>query len=431
MSERDLEAQLAEAQETIRLLQEELAETNRGLVALTLEIEQRVDDRTAELREANRQLQYEIVERRKAEEALRESEARFRELYDDAPVGYHEVDAEGRITRVNRRELEMLGYTAQEMLRRPVWEFIVEEDTSRSAFEAKISGATPSGRAFQRTYRCKDGTTLPVLMEERRLEDETGRIIGFRCTIQDITHRQRAQEELTKTLQELRRSNSELEQFAYVASHDLQEPLRMVTGFVQLLARRYGGKLDSDAEEFIGYAVDGAHRMQRMITDLLAYSRVATRGKPPGLVSCEVILDQTLANLSVAMEENGAVVTHDPLPTVRADSAQLLQVFQNLIGNAIKFRGDAAPRVHVGSERRDSDWVFSVRDNGIGIEPEYYERIFVIFQRLHGRDEYPGTGIGLAICKRIVERHGGRIWVESELGRGAAFYFTLPVNGDQ
>ncbi|MCL5960742.1 MAG: ATP-binding protein [Chloroflexi bacterium] len=225
---------------------------------------------------------------------------------------------------------------------------------------------------------------------------------------------------------ELERSNADLQQFAYVASHDLQEPLRMVASYVQLLARRYQGKLDSDADEFIAYAVDGATRMQVLINDLLAYSRVGTRGRPPAATEASAALQEAMSNLQFAIEESGAEITHDALPAVQADRPQLVQLFQNLIGNSIKFHGEETPRIHVSAEPKGSDWVFSVRDNGVGIAPEYFQRIFLLFQRLHGRAEYRGTGIGLAICKRIVERHGGRIWVESEVGRGSIFYFSLP-----
>lgn len=200
----------------------------------------------------------------------------------------------------------------------------------------------------------------------------------------------------------------------------------MVSSYTQLLARRYGDKLDDDAREFIGYAVDGVTRMQRLINDLLAYSRVGRKQLASEPIDCGALLDRVCSDLQVALEENGASVTRDPLPTISGDPVQLGQLLQNLVGNAMKFRGKEPPRVHVGAERREGEWLLSVRDNGIGIDPQYAERIFVLFQRLHGRGEYPGTGIGLAVCKKIVERHGGRIWVESEPGKGAAFHFTIP-----
>ncbi len=258
----------------------------------------------------------------------------------------------------------------------------------------------------------------------------------------EITNRKRAEEELKGYAAKLERSNQELEQFAYIASHDLQEPLRMVASYTQLLGRRYKGKLDSDADEFIAYAVDGATRMQGLINGLLSYSRVGTKGKDFEPTECEAVFDRTLDNLQKAVEESGAKVTHDPLPTVMADDMQLGQLFQNLIGNAIKFRSEEHPSIHVSCERieesaignrqsaMNNGWVFSVRDNGIGLDPEFTGRIFIIFQRLHKRGEYPGTGIGLAVCKKIVERHGGRIWVESDPGKGSTFYFTIPLRGE-
>jgi signal transduction histidine kinase len=236
----------------------------------------------------------------------------------------------------------------------------------------------------------------------------------------------RAEESLRALTTELARSNKELEQFAYVASHDLQEPLRMVSSYTQLLEQRYRGRLDDDAHEFINYAVDGARRMQRLINDLLEFSRVSTRGKPLQPVDANDVLGTVRANLSAAIEDAGALVTNEELPTVMIDPTQLGQLLQNLIGNAIKFHGAGPPRVHVAACEREGEWVFAVKDNGIGIEPEYFDRIFVIFQRLHVAADYPGTGIGLAVCKRIVERHGGRIWVESESGAGAIFSFTVP-----
>jgi light-regulated signal transduction histidine kinase (bacteriophytochrome) len=226
-----------------------------------------------------------------------------------------------------------------------------------------------------------------------------------------------------------------LERFAAVASHDLQEPLRMVTSYVQLLARRYKGRLDADADEFIGFAADGANRMQRLINDLLAYARLSTRGGPFAPVDVEAALQQALVNLQVAIDENHAVVTHDPLPSVNGDATQFVQLLQNLVGNALKFRSDTIPQIHVSGSLTKApsgdlrEWIFSVRDNGIGIDPQYADQIFVMFRRLHSREAYAGTGIGLAICRRIVERHGGRIWVESEPGKGATFCFTIPVHG--
>ena len=243
---------------------------------------------------------------------------------------------------------------------------------------------------------------------------------------EEVMRRKQAEAQLHKSNEDLERSNKELEQFAYVASHDLQEPLRMVASYTQLLAQRYEGQLDEKAKKYIDYAVDGAVRMQRLINDLLSYSRIGTRGKPLEPTDARAVLGEAVKNLATAIEESRALVTNDDLPTVHADASQLALVFQNLIGNAIKFHGAADPRVHVAVTDQPGEWVFSVRDNGIGVEPQYAERIFVIFQRLHTREEYPGTGIGLAVCKRIVERHGGRIWFESEPGQGSTFFFSIP-----
>jgi signal transduction histidine kinase len=241
--------------------------------------------------------------------------------------------------------------------------------------------------------------------------------------------RQVADKAIQATNAQLRQSNRDLAQFASVASHDLQEPLRMVASFTELLARKYQGKLDAEADEYIGFAVDGARRMQRLIEDLLRYSRITTQGRPPERCAVEAALDQALLNLQAAIQEASAVITHDPLPVVDADASQLAMVFQNLVGNAIKFRGPAPPLIHVSAVRGNDAWQFAVTDNGIGIDPKHYLRIFEIFQRLHTRAEYPGTGIGLALCKRIIERHGGRIWVVSG-GTGTAFHFTLPSQGE-
>ena len=255
---------------------------------------------------------------------------------------------------------------------------------------------------------------------EQRIKERTSElVVANEQLINEIAEREQVESEL-------QRSNAELQQFAYVASHDLQEPLRMISSYVQLLQRRYRDRIDEDADEFITYAVDGAKRMQGLIQGLLQYSRVGTHGKPFETIDCETILDRALANLQILLTESGAQVTHDPLPTLSADSTQLVQLFQNLIDNACKFRDNTTPQIHVTARLETGQWLFSVSDNGIGIDPEYAERIFIIFQRLHGREEFPGTGIGLAICKKIVERHGGRIWVEFGNRKGTTFCFTIP-----
>ncbi len=268
---------------------------------------------------------------------------------------------------------------------------------------------------------------LAVFAREPLGEDALAALHTVADSIAQGVERRRAEDSLKLHAQELARSNEELQQFAYVASHDLQEPLRMVASYTQLLGRRYKGKLDKDADEFIHYAVDGVNRMQRLIQDLLAYSRVGTRGREFKPCDANKVLERSLANLQALVGETHATIDAGPLPTVLGDETQLTQLFQNLIGNALKFRGPEAPRVEVRAEPQGAEWRFSVKDNGIGIDPQYFERIFIIFQRLHGKEEYPGTGIGLSICKKIVERHGGRIGLESQPGGGSTFWFTLPA----
>jgi light-regulated signal transduction histidine kinase (bacteriophytochrome) len=275
-------------------------------------------------------------------------------------------------------------------------------------------------QAAETLRRAKDDLEIQVARRTEELRDANARLSV------ELDERRRAEQQLGRYAAELARSNAELEQFAYVASHDLQEPLRMVSSFTQLLGKRYRGRLDQDADEFIGFAVDGATRMQRLINDLLAYSRVGTRGKPFKPVDCQAIFRETRDNLMKVIEESGAVIAEESLPTVPGDEVQLLQLFQNLVANAIKFRGPESPQIRVSAQKNGPDWVFAFKDNGIGIAPEHQERIFSVFQRLHHRSEYPGTGIGLALCKKIVERHGGRIWVESQPGQGSTFYFSIP-----
>jgi light-regulated signal transduction histidine kinase (bacteriophytochrome) len=249
-----------------------------------------------------------------------------------------------------------------------------------------------------------------------------GAVVNFR----DISERKKAEEQRRLLAERLENSNQELQQFAYVVSHDLQEPLRMVSSYLQLIERRYQDRLDQDGTEFIEFAVDGATRMSAMIEGLLQYSRVETQGSTFSEADLEVLLGATLENLQLAIDENEAEVEHGPLPRLSVDASQIMRLLQNLIGNALKFRSERPPRVRVEAEQKDGEWIFSVADNGIGIPADQGGRIFGMFQRLHTRDVYPGMGVGLAVCKRIVERHGGRIWVESEEGAGSTFYFTLP-----
>ena len=368
-------------------------------------------------RQGRRQLEAELAARRQAD-------TRFRAVVESAPSGMVMIDRAGNIILVNREIERLFGHTREELLGQPIELLVPHRLRERHPGHRTDFFANPQTRAMgagRDLYGVrKDGTEVPVEIGLNPIETDDGTFVL--ASVVDITERKRAENEL-------RRSNEELERFAYVASHDLQEPLRMVGSYVQLLGKRYKGKLDADADEFIGYALDGALRMQRLIEDLLAFSRAGTRGGALVPTDANAVLDRALASLKLAIDETRASVTHDPLPTVSADPGQLEHVFLNLVSNALKFRGAESARVHVAAARDDREWRFSIRDNGIGIDRQYFERIFVIFQRLHGKNDYPGTGIGLAITKRIVERHGGRIWVESEPGRGSTFLFTLPGVG--
>jgi PAS domain S-box-containing protein len=374
-----------------------------------------------------------LMVRRRAEAAMRESEERFRSLTELSSDWYWEQDEELRFTTMSKNEADSLALPAEIFLGKRRWELDLFGVSAAQLEEHKaVHEARRPFHDFEYGHRDEAGKIRYLSISGQPIFDEEGRFKGYRGVGKDITRRKldeaalrHAHDELEAQARELSRSNEELQQFAYVASHDLQEPLRMISSYTQLLERRYGDKLDANAREFMDFIVDGAARMKQLIEDLLAYSRVGTRGRDFQPTSSEDALAKALANLRAAQEASAAVVTHDKLPEVLADGAQLTQVFQNLIGNAMKFRGGEAPRIHVSAQTRDEVWVFEVRDNGIGLDPQYADRIFMMFQRLHNKAEYPGTGIGLAICKKIVERHGGRIWVESTPGRGSTFGFTL------
>jgi PAS domain S-box-containing protein len=372
-----------------------------------------------------------ITVRKNAERNLAQMEGRYRGLLEAAPDAMVVVNQGGEIVLLNLQAEKQFGYRRNELLGQKVKNIIPEgfaerliADGLRSAEDAL---AQQIGTGIELSGRRKDRTEFPI---ELMLSPLAGaEEILVTAAIRDISVRKAAEADLLHKVEELNRSNEELEQFAYIASHDLQEPMRMVASYTQLLSRRYKGKLDSDADEFIAFAVDGATRMQRLIQDLLAYSRVGTKGKELLNTSSEDALRHALSNLRGAVEESGALVTHDPLPEVLADEMQLIQLFQNLVGNAIKYQNGGTPKIHIGALNGGKQYKFSVRDNGLGIDPQYFERIFGMFQRLHKREEFAGTGIGLAICKKIVERHGGQISVESQPGIGSTFRFDLTGSG--
>jgi PAS domain S-box-containing protein len=379
------------------------------------------------LEESRDQLEIRVNERTSE---LRTSEQRIAGIISSAMDAVITVDEGQRIVLFNPAAEKLFGCAASEALGHPLERFIPER--CRSAHAEHVLRFGQSGTAHKPMSGGEemcglraDGTEFPI--EASISQARVGQQKVFTVILRDITQRKRTEEALVQRAQELARSNADLAQFAYVAAHDLKEPLRAVSGCVGLLKRHYEGKLDEQAEEYMAHAVGGTVRMESLIDGLLAFSRVGSRGGELQRVECAQAMGIALQNLAATIQESGAVVTQDPLPAVNGDLPQLVSVFQNLIGNAIKFRKEAPPRIHVSAERNGTHWHLSVRDNGIGIAPQYFERIFGVFQRLHTRREYPGTGIGLAICKKIVERHGGRIWVESAPGEGATFNFSLPA----
>jgi PAS domain S-box-containing protein len=379
-------------------------------------------------------VQRESSRRGLAEKHSAQMEGRYRGLLEAAPDAMVVVNQGGEIVLLNVQAEKQFGYSRDELVGQKVKNIIPEgfaerliADGTRSAAEELVQ---QMGTGIELSGRRRDGSEFPIEIMLSPLQSTEGVLVT--AAIRDITERKKSEEHLVKAVGSLKRSNDELQQFAYVSSHDLQEPLRMVASYTQLLARRYKGRLDSDADEFIAFAVDGCNRMQGLIQDLLAFSRAGTNGKALRKISGDDALKEALTNLRITIGESGAVVTQDSLPVIQTDDTQLTQVFQNLVGNAIKYRSAEVPRVHVSATKNGGhEWIFSVRDNGLGIDPQYFERIFILFQRLHGRNEFEGTGIGLAICKKIVERLGGRIWVESLPKKGSTFYFALPEGNNK
>jgi len=407
--------------------------------------------------------QYQI---RVVRRSLNERDDLFRLITEKAADMIAVVDTNGRRVYNSPSYERILGYSPEQLETTSSFDQIHPDDREKVKEAAAEASGSGVGRRIEYRMRHKDGSWRVLESTASTILDPAGRVNKLVIVNRDITDRKRAetalqehkihleelvatrtaelksandqlqqdirerkrvQQELTRKLEELARSNAELEQFAYVASHDLQEPLRMVASYTQLLGRRYHGKLDADADEFIGFAVDGASRMQQLIEDLLSYSRLTTRGKALTLTEAGAACDAAIGNLQESIKDSNAAISVSPLPAVCADASQLTALFQNLIGNAIKYRNKHKPEVHIDAQAQENEWIFSVRDNGIGIESQYFDRIFQMFQRLHSRKDYPGTGIGLAVCKKIVERHGGRIWLESQPGHGSTFLFTIPM----
>ena len=364
-----------------------------------------------------------IHDRKQTEEALRQQA----EIIDQTHDAVIAADLDGRITSWNKGAERLFGYEATEIIGCSVLVLLPEELQAQFPTLVMEPLRERGLHELEIRQRRKSGQECDVHLSLSLRRDQQGSVTGIIGYAIDITARKHAEEMQAKLLAEVQHVNEELQQFAYIVSHDLNEPLRAITNFITLLAKRYQGKFDAEADEYITFVTDGAHRMQQMLTALLAYTRVGRDETATTSVDCGTLLTQVLDDLRLAITDSQAVITYDPLPTIQGDATRLKQVLQNLISNAIKFRGQAPPQVHIAARRTDAQWQFSVRDNGIGFDPDQAGRLFQVFQRLHPHGGYQGTGIGLAICKRIVEQYGGRIWVESEPGKGTSFFFTLPA----
>ena len=411
-----------------------------------------VDEVIYELRVHQIELEMQNQELRETQLKLEDSRLEYYDLYNFAPIGYLTLNNKGIILKVNFTGAELLGINRADLYKRAFIQFI--EPECRNKFHHHIMDVQDKESVELKLIRKDEGSFYSKL-ETLKIFDKNGKFKEFRITITEITAQKEAEKvlsdrnanihqrlnveideheqaeiKLEKMIEKYKVSNNDLKQFAYVSSHDLKEPLRMITTFLQLLERKYHDKLDQDAHEYINFAVEGAKRLDLLISDLLEYSNVTKKERKNLPVNFENVLDEALKNLKIPIEENNAIITHDPLPIINGDEKLKVQLFQNLIANAIKYRSQDTPRIYISSIKKTNQYLFIFKDNGIGIDSEYLNQIFTIFQRLHGRDEYEGTGIGLAIAEKIVQQSGGHIWVESSPGKGSSFYFTIPIKTD-
>jgi len=369
-----------------------------------------------------------ISELRSHQSKLEMQKKELQSILDSSRSYIFYKDKENRFLQVNKAYADILGMSKDKLAGKSLFDIFPKEQAENYWKDDKqvIRSAKPKLDIIE-PMNIKNGIRY-LKTDKIPYHDDNGNIIGIIGFADDITRRKKAEEKLEFIMNDLKRSNKELEQFAYVSSHDLKEPLRMITSFLQLLQKRYSADLDDDANDFINFAVEGAKRLDIMINDLLEYSRIGSKEREFEYLQSENILETVLTNLKTSIEDNNVIIIHDQLPLIYSNNQQMVQLLQNLISNAIKYRSKEDPKIHISADLLDDEYVFSVKDNGIGIDQKHLEKIFTIFQRLHSRDEYEGTGIGLAISQKIVQQHGGQIWAESEPGKGTTFYFTIPIN---